>query len=651
MPPTPGPAATGARLAAFTPRPREHPPSMLDTFRNASQTWIVKLLFALLALSFLAWGIGDVVRRGIFGTTPAIEVGRTALSAAEVNAEFKRDVERLQPMFGGKLTTEDARKMGLMDRTIESIVSRTLADEAAQDLGLRASDETILREVTSNPDLRDSTGKFDRQRLDAALARMGLSEESFMREQRADQMRNQLAAALSGGAFAPDSVVDPLVRHRQEQRVADTVTVPDTAVPMPAAPDDAALEAYYKANTRRFMAPEFRAVTVMLLRPADVADQIKITDQMIQDAYQQRRGEFNTTEHRQVSQILIDTKADADKADALVKEGKDLAAIAKALNRQVIDLGNVEESDLPAPLGARVFAQAPGRVAPSIHTDLGWHVVQVGAVTPAHNRSLAEVRGQIEQDLRAEKAGDLLADLSNKVEDAMGGGASMEEAAKRFNLTIEKFPAIDAHGSGPDGKPVAGLPKAASFLDVAFHADINDESQLTENPGDGYFMLRVDSVTPPRPKPLTAVRAEATADWQGEKRHAAARERAEHAAEQLKGGTPAAVVAKAVGGQVAETKPFTRDGADAGDLPPALIGRMFDAQPGAVAVDAGKADWVAARLSRIIPFDPAAHADTVKAAHAELAKSIAGDLVDEYLAALNAKYGVKVDRAELNREE
>ena len=109
---------------------------MLDIFRSAAKTWIVKLLFGLLALSFVAWGVGDSIRRSAFGTGPAMSVAGTDLSAPEVEAEFKRDVERLQAQAGGRLTLEMARKAGLMENTIQQLSTKLLVDAAAKKLGL-----------------------------------------------------------------------------------------------------------------------------------------------------------------------------------------------------------------------------------------------------------------------------------------------------------------------------------------------------------------------------------------------------------------------------------------------------------------------------------------------------------------------------------
>ena len=429
-----------------------------------------------------------------------------------------------------------------------------------------------------------------------------------------------------------------------------SVVIKDAAVPAPAAPDADAIETYYKANTAHFMAPEFRALTVLLLRPADVAGDIAVTDDMLQDAYQQRKDEFDTPERREASQVVLSDEATAAKATALVQQGKDLAAIASALGSQVIDLGAVERSELPDELAASVFAQAKGSIAPAVKSPLGWHVVKVTNIIPGHTRTLAEVKGQIEQDIRREKSDEALNDLSTKLQDTFASGASMEEAAQRLHLDVMKFAAVDAQGKGSDGKPVPGLPKPEVFLDVAFHSDTNTESQVTENPGDGYFVVRVDGITPPAPRPLAEVKEAVVRAWTAEKRHALAHDRAE-ASRQLAAGTAADAVARTLGGEARTTPAFTREHTDTSGLPQALAAGMFTKSVGEVGIDAVQGGWVAARLAEIRPFDPAAHADTVATARRALEQRMSGDLADQFLAALNAKLGVKIDRSQLTHEE
>ncbi|MBI5164804.1 MAG: SurA N-terminal domain-containing protein [Magnetospirillum sp.] len=621
---------------------------MLDVFRSAAKTWVVKILFLMLVASFLLWGVGDVVRRGInFG--PAIKVGDASVSAGEVNAEFKREVDRLQPLFGGKLTAADARRLGLMDRTIDTIVTRTLIDEAARELGLTASDAAVLRQIAANPRFRNELGQFDRDVMGRIIARSGLSEDAFMRAERADFVRSQMASALAGGVQAPDVLIDPLVRWRQERRVAEIVLVRDDSVPLPAAPDAASLDAFYKAATARFMAPEYRALTVLFVRPSDVAEQINVSPEMVAQAYQQRLEEFVTPERRQISQIVLTDDAEVARAAAMAREGKDLSAIAKALDEQVVELGWIEKGELPEDLGKPVFQQAAGKVGMPLKSEFGTHFVRVEAITPGRTRQLAEVKGQLEQDLKREKALDMLGELSNKVEDTLAGGSTIEEVAKRFSLKTLKIAAIDAQGRGSDGKPVPGIPKGDGFLDTAFHTEPNTDSQMTENDGDGVFMVRVDGVTPPAPKPLADIRSDVVAAWQAERRHEAARERADKVAEQLKGAAALATAAQGFKTQV--SRPFARDGADGAGLPPTVVSELFQATPGGVSMGAVQGGWVVARLAKVVPLDAAGDNDAVATAKRAINGAVASDLIDQYITALRTSLGVKVDRDQLVREE
>jgi Parvulin-like peptidyl-prolyl isomerase len=624
---------------------------MLDSLRKASKTWVVKLLFALLALSFLAWGV-EGMRGDMFGRGPAIEVGGTQKSANEVYTEFKREIERLQPMFGGRLTTEDAHKLGLMDRTIETMVTRTLIDEAGARLGLAASEEAVVARIAADPNFRNEQGQFDRDLMRRALARVGLSESEFLRLEKSNLTRSQMAEALSGGVAAPQVLLDPLVRWREERRVADLVLIRDESLPAPPAPTAEQLETYYKDNAQRFMAPEFRAATVLLARPADVAGQVEVTPEMVEEAYQARLDEFHTPERRQIAQIVLADQAAADKADELVKAGRDLAAIATETGAKVVDLGAVERAELPDDLAEPVFAAPQGAILPPSRSPLGWHVVQVDKVIAATTRTLAEVKGQLEADLRHEKSVDKLSELANQIEDALGGGATLEEAADRLSLRIVKIPAVDAQGKAPDGKPVADLPRGETFLDVVFHTDQGTESQLTEAEGDGYFIARVDTVTTPQPRPLAEIRAQVIESWQAERRHDLGKERVEQAAALLKSGKSAAEVAQALPGAKAQaSQPFTREGAETAGLPPLLISELFKAEADGVATAPMQGGWVAGRLAKVVPFDPAQGAAAVADAERRISAAIGGDLVDQYLAALSASIGVKVDRSQLSREE
>jgi len=68
---------------------------MLEALHNAAKSWIVRILFALLIVSFGAWGVGDVFRSVTTDSTAA-EVGSAKISIQDLAKEFDREVGRLR---------------------------------------------------------------------------------------------------------------------------------------------------------------------------------------------------------------------------------------------------------------------------------------------------------------------------------------------------------------------------------------------------------------------------------------------------------------------------------------------------------------------------------------------------------------------------
>ena len=79
---------------------------MLQSIRSRASSWVIKILFLVLILAFGVWGIEDIFR-GPGQRSTVATVGSTSISVAELNSEFRRQVDRLRPMFGGQLDTDD----------------------------------------------------------------------------------------------------------------------------------------------------------------------------------------------------------------------------------------------------------------------------------------------------------------------------------------------------------------------------------------------------------------------------------------------------------------------------------------------------------------------------------------------------------------
>ena len=134
-------------------------------------------------------------------------------------------------------------------------------------------------------------------------------------------------------------------------------------------------------------------------------------------------------------------------------------------------------------------------------------------IVPGKTPTFGDVRSSIRLDLGRERAIDDLVKVANKLEDALAGGATIEEAAKQINAATLKTPPIDAGGRPADGTPMNTLPKVEKFLRTAFEGKDGAISDLIETRSGGYLIVRVDSITPPAIRPLDSVRQKVITAW------------------------------------------------------------------------------------------------------------------------------------------
>ncbi len=625
---------------------------MLGAIRKRSGSILVKLLLGLLILSFGAWGISDVFRTRASDTSVA-RVGDREITPNQLGNDYRRELSRLQTVFGGNFDPQQARTMGLAEMVLGRIVERTLFSLGADRLGVAVSDDLVRQEIRATPAFHNQFKKFDRLRFQEVLRSNGLSESGFAATLREDLARAQLAGSVEASAMAPKALVDALYRHRQEKRVAETVLVADGSLAHPGTPDQSALIDFHKENAARFTAPEFRALTVLGIDAKNLAKEVAVSEDALKEAYAERRDEFAIPERRTLQQMVLADEAAARRAHTLLGEGRDFAEVAKevgGLDAETVELGALTREEMLPELAEGAFSTAAGEIVAPVQSPIGWHVVRVASIEAASQQTFAELRGKLAEEIAHDKAIDSLFRLSNQMEDVLGGGATLEETASRLNLEIVKFDAIDASGRDAAGQPVSLPFVGKELLDTAFSTEENTESPLTESGSDAYFVLHVDRVTPPALRSLEEVREAAAEAWRAARRAEASQQAAEALLQRLEGGTELSNAAAEAGFAVTTTTPFSRssEGAKHG-LPRRLVAALFDGRVGKAAAARGAKGHYVARVKEVVAADPYADADGVAAHRKQIEESMRADMVTQLAAALRERYPVTVNRDALER--
>ncbi|MEN8196715.1 MAG: peptidyl-prolyl cis-trans isomerase, partial [Pseudomonadota bacterium] len=518
------------------------------------------LLAGFLILLFAIWGIEDIFRPGVSRNTTVIQVGDVKMTGQE----FQNLYQRMVPLWQRRLQTtidyQTAKRLGIVNQLIENTVSSALFALGAKNVGVAVSDEVVRRDIRADRRFRNVAGQFDRRVFQAALQSLRLGEAGYVAERRNDIARGQLAGAVASIGFAPKSYLQTLLRFRNEKRVVEIVTVTNASIDGIKEPDEGTSRKFHKDNAVRFTAPPLRKATAIVVPLADVAKEIKVSDEEIKTAYESRRAEFVEPERRTVRQILLRDEAKAKKVHEAIKGGKSFDDAAKEVaGSPALSLGKLKKADLPIKaLGDAAFALAKDGVSGPVKSPLGWHILQVTEIEPGKTKTVADVRRVLIKDLRKEKAVDAIDKLRESLDDEIGGGAKLEDAAKKLNLKLVVFEALDARGNDANGTKVKDLPPDRTFLIELLKLDAGSESLIVDMSDGGFFVVRADKLTPSKLRPFAKIKKRVAEAWKEAERQKAAKVRAEKMAAKIKGGEKIAIVAAAEGLTMRTTKPITR---------------------------------------------------------------------------------------------
>jgi peptidyl-prolyl cis-trans isomerase D len=625
---------------------------MLDAIRRTASTWVVRILLAILIGSFAVWGIGDFVGGRI--DTSVAKVGGSEISQPEFDDQLRRELQRLQTQLGRPIDSEQARAIGLNGQVLRTMISRRLLDLEAAQLHIVVPDAVVAAEIRGNQAFFGPTGQFDRLTYERAVMAQGWSPTRFENLLRQDLIREAIGGAVVAGVRgnAPKILVDRIHAYRGETREAE-IAVLDPKGEIPA-PDDAVLQTFHQENAARFTAPETRSFTYLVLEAEAIADTIEVSDQELKDEYDARHASFSEPERRKVDQMVFPDQAAADAAFGKLRDGGNFLAVAKetlGMEAADVSLGLVEKSGLPEEIGTAAFGLSQGEISKPVQSPFGWHVVRVTEIQPARERAFDEVKADLAQEMKLQKAGSALYQVSNQIQDDIAAGTSVEEIADKLHLQVRKVPAMDSRGRGPEGQPIPGLPAFRDFLGTVNDASPGGDPELREMPEGAYVVIRVDGVTPSALKPFDTVRAEVLETW----RLVQQRERAEAAArtlvEKVKGGADFTALVKEAGVESRASGAFKRDGTGADRaLSSQLAAALFGVGVGEVVQGpAGDGSgYVVARLKSVNPAD-ATDSTTREQIAKALASGIEEDIAALYRMALEQEHGVTINRQNLER--
>lgn len=621
---------------------------MLDAMRRGAVNWLAKLLLGLLIIAFAVWGVADVFRG--YGRGTLARIGSTEITVDQYRQAYQDELASISRRMGRRLTPEQAKLLGLEQRTLSRLIGAAAIDAHARQLHLGLSDQGIADLIRQDPAFKGLDGAFSQRTFQNYLRQSGMSEGYYVANRRKEEVREQLTDTLIGGITPPQLLIDLIHRYSEERRVIEYFTPDYDKLIKTADPDEAKLKEYYEQNKRQFMTPELRRIAVLLLTREDAKSRSPVDEAEIKADYERDKEKFNVPERRTITQLSFPDKAAAEKAYAELAKAADFkeAATKLGFKESDIELGSLARKDMIDPkIAEAAFALKKDELSKPIEGQFGVVLLRVTDIAPGKQRTYEEVKDEIRDRLAQERSSRELQALHDKVESERSAGKTLAEIGQSLNLPFREIAAIDRTGNGPDGKSAFEHAETARVAQAAFAGAVGIEPEATDLGDGGYAWVDVLAVTPEKQKPFDAVQAEVKAGAIEQERRREITAAAAKLVERLSAGESMETVAKEVSAKLETTNPITRTTSPQG-LPHNAVQLAFTLPKGGT-TSALTTDGKARIVLRVADIIPAAPPTTEQTANlkAELSRQFQNDMLAEYVAGLQARYGVSINDAEL----
>jgi peptidyl-prolyl cis-trans isomerase D len=594
---------------------------MFDMVRKHTKI-MMAIMVLLIIPSFVLFGI-DGYNRMRQSEKAVARVAGQDITQSQWDAAHKAQSDRLRassPNLDPRLLdSPEARYAAL-----EQLVRQRVLASAAEDAQLITSDVRLARFLQEDPtisSLRKPDGSLDMDRYRQLAASQGLTPQGFENSVRQDISLQQVEGGLQTSAMVLSGPADVSLNAYFEKRAVSLVRFAATDFASKVKPADSEVKDFYQKNQQLFQAPEQAQVQYVVLDLDSVKKGIEISESDLRAYYDQNAARLSGAEERRASHILITAPQSAasaerqkakEKADNLLKQiqakPESFADLAKKNSQDPGsaskggDLDYFARGAMVKPFEDAAFAMRKGEISGVVESDFGYHIIQLTDIKSPKQKSFADLRANIEADLKLQQARRKFAEVAEQFTNLVYEQSdSLKPVADKLKLELQTAERVGRQPL-PGNTGVLSNPK---FLAALFSEDVLEKKHNTaavETSANQLVAGRVIKYSPAQTLPFeeaqTVVRARLIAQGAAQ----LARTEGEAKLAQWKQNPSQAPQGKEL--------VVSRDQRQ--DLEPVVLTAVLRADttalPNWLGVDLGQQGYVVVRVNKVLPRDEAAQA-------------------------------------------
>ena len=514
--------------------------TMLDRMRR-HKGWL-KWSLVVVVVAFIAFYIPDLVGTPRAGAGDVVAtVDGQDVTVARFRRAYNQQIQAYRQMYGGQFDERMLRQLGIEQRIVQQMIEEEAGLIEARRLGISASDEEVRARIQALPAFQENGQFIGEQRYRQLLQMQNppLRPSDFEDQVRRSITLEKLQGAITDWITVSDADVEAEFRRRNEKVKLAVVNFPADKFREGVNATDQELSAHFEQQKNDYKQPEKRKIKYALVDIQSIRQRIQVTPDDVQRKYAENQQQYSTPEQVRASHILLKTEGKDDaavkkRAEELLAKAKGGADFAKlAAENTEEDAGKTRGGDLDffgrgqmVPEFENVaFALQPGQISDVVKTQFGYHIIKLTDKRAASTKPLEEVRPQIEEQIKWERAQTEAERTSNDLSPQIKKPEDLDRVAKPRGLTVTESTFFSRED------PIPGLGMAPAVTDQAFELKDGEVSSPIRTP-QGFVFLTVTGRQEPRVPTLEEVKARVREDVVKKKAVDAARQKASAAAAQ-----------------------------------------------------------------------------------------------------------------------
>ena len=419
--------------------------SGIQTIRNGLTGNITKVIVIAIIITF----IGSVGWAGFFSQGNANVIAQVG-SKKITNVELGFEISSQQALLNQRFPNQTFEDEFLVNFSTDSLIGKFSTLDFLEKKGINLTDDFVLKQLANEEQFLEN-GVFSQLRFDSFARSNGFIPSDYLNRIKQDLMSNIWRLTLINSSFLTESEVKDSISLAEQERDISFIRVPRSKFSESLSFTTQDLNNFYTENSTSYTDPEKFQIDYLSLSSTDLEADIEVTDEEIDQEYNEYVADFDNTTRKRVSHIMLNVTEDRDSETASLEltQVKNRLINGEKFEDLVTEVsedagtketgGDLGETDgfLPSEFELALESMEEGEVYGPIELEDSVHLIKLVSVIIPEPESLATRGNTIKANLVSRKAEERYIDVLDNITELSFSMSDIKNISEAASLTYK----------------------------------------------------------------------------------------------------------------------------------------------------------------------------------------------------------------------